>query len=232
MLIARAELDNHPQFWYNQHMNTQNALNSPVRGTLAEEAACEGLLFVLVGPSGVGKNTIMKPVMELIPQLRQMPTATTRAIRASEQQGREHWFVSSEMFQAMIDAHAFVEYQEVDPGKFYGTPRHEIEDVLRDQHEMLIADIEVNGAEALKSAFPEHVILIYIQPPSVESLNVRLHQRGGMSEEEIQTRLARAVRELAFAEKCDYRVVNNNLEQSVSEVARIITDEGRQHGCL
>ncbi len=198
---------------------------------MTEVRPCAGLLFVLVGPSGVGKNAIMQGAIAVIGRLRQMPTATTRAIRATEQPGREHFFVSTETFQQMIRDKAFVEYQEVDPGKFYGTPRREIESTLLEQGELLIADIDVNGAEKLKLAFPANVIIIYIQPPDIDTLNERLHQRGGMSEEEIQMRLERGVRELAFVDKADHRVVNNTLEQSITEVARIIEERARRHGC-
>src|SRR5258706_3693137 len=118
---------------------------SPRGGNLAEKTSCKGVLFVLVGPSAVGKNTIMAGVMSQVPQLSQLPTATTRAIRNTEQHGREHLFVSPSEFRDMIDNNALVEYQEVYPGKFYGTPRSAMQNAL-DSQKTLIADIEVVGA--------------------------------------------------------------------------------------
>ncbi len=209
-------------------MNTSITRTATAENVLID---CTGLLFVLVGPAGVGKNSIMQVVLDRVETLSQMPTATTRPMRITEQQGREHWFISLDTFQQMIAAQSLVEYQEVYPGKFYGTPRPQIEQALRVDHRLLIADIDVIGATKLRDAFAEHVILIFIEPPSLQTLNERLRARGHMSEEEIQTRLARAPLELQFASQCDYRVVNSDLTQSVQTVTGIVRGEAERHGC-
>ncbi len=188
--------------------------------TLTETRTLNGILFVLVGPAGVGKNAIMKRVMEKL-SIHQLPTITTRSIRIGEQEGREHHFVTLERFKEMIADNALIEHQEVYPGKFYGTPRKPMQTALA-EGKNLVADIEVVGAQALKEAFPDNVTLIYIAPPSIEDLERRLRIRGQMSEEEIQTRLKRVPFELSFADHCDYQVVNDDLEKSIEAVAEII----------
>jgi guanylate kinase len=191
--------------------------------TTTEKPILNGALFVLVGPAGVGKNAIMKRVMEKL-SLHQLPTMTTRTIRTGEQEGREHFFVSLERFQEMIADNALIEHQEVYPGKFYGTPRKPMQDALLGGTN-LVADIEVKGAQALKQAFPDNVTLIFIAPPSLKDLEQRLRNRGQMSDEEIQTRLTRAPFELSFADHCDYRVTNDELERSITLVAEIIRNK-------
>ena len=193
---------------------------------------CQGLLFILVGPAGVGKNSIMHGVLDTFSTVRQMPTATTRAIRSTEQQGREHWFVTPETFQQMIANRDLIEYEEVYPGKFYGTPRQQIEEALHRDHQLLIADIDYVGASKLKEALTESVILIFVQPPTLEVLNERLHMRGQMSEQEIATRLARAPIELEFAARCEYRVTNTLLADAIQQVIGIIKGEAERHGCV
>src|SRR5207253_8589286 len=153
---------------------------SPHGGNLAEKTTCKGVLFVLVGPAGVGKNTIMAGAMSQIPQLSQLPTATTRPKRYTEQHGREHLFISLDEFREMIAKDALIEFQEVYPGKFYGTPRRTMQEAL-DARKALVADIEVVGASKLKEAFQDRVVRIFIAPPSLDDLEKRLRKRGHMS---------------------------------------------------
>ncbi len=197
---------------------------------MVESTPCKGLLFVLVGPSGAGKNGIMERVREKIPHLRQLPTITTRSMRPTEQNGREHIFVTEDQFREMITDHSLIEFQEVYPGKFYGTPRKPMQEAL-DAREKLIADIEVVGAGKLKQTFPDYVILIFIAPPTIQDLEKRLRNRGKMSEEEINERLARAPFEMKYADECDYRVVNDTFEHAVEQVAEIVRQELLRHGC-
>lgn len=191
---------------------------------MTESDSLTGVLFVLVGPAGVGKNTIMKHVMEKLPILHQLPTVTTRAMRPGEQEGREHFFVSLDEFQKIKASHGLIEDQEVYPGMFYGTPRRQLTEALRNG-EKIIADIEVIGAQRLDEAFPDNIVLIFVSPPTLADLEVRLRQRGNMSEQEIHNRLARANREMPFARDCDYRITNDDLERSVATVTNIISQE-------
>lgn len=184
----------------------------------------EGALFVLVGPAGVGKNTVISRVLQQFPRLRRLPTATTRPRRSDEQEGREHFFVTPETFQKMIGEGVLIEHQEVHPGKFYGAVRQYTHDAL-DAGELLIADIDILGAEALKADLGERAITIFVFPPSLEVLEARLRKRGNMPETEIADRLKRASFELSRSDKCQYRVTNGTLEQCVSEVVAIIRQE-------
>ena len=197
---------------------------------MAENAPGKGVLFILVGPAGVGKNTIMAQVMAALPQVRQLPTMTTRPVRLTEQQGREHHFVTVEEFRDLIDKQALIEYQEVYPGTFYGMPRQILQDALHAQKQM-IADIDVVGAGRIKAAYPEHVVLIFVAPPSLDDLEKRLRKRGHMSEAEIGERVDRAAFELGYPDQYDYRIINDTLERAVEGVARIIHDELARRGC-
>jgi guanylate kinase len=181
-----------------------------------------GLLYFLVAPAGAGKNALMKIVMERIPTLQQLPTATTRGIRPGEEQGREHLFVSMDEFQHMIEHSELLEWQEVH-GRFYGVPRETVESAIREGRD-LIADIDYKGATYIRSLYPENIILIFIQPPSVEVLIERMRARGE-HEAEIARRLVRVPREMAAAAQCDYLIVNEELEQAANTLYSIIVAE-------
>jgi guanylate kinase len=208
----------------------KNTIVIPPGDNLVESVRCKGLLFVLCGPAGVGKNSIMGSAMSNLPQLRQLPTLTTRAKRPNEQHGREHYFVNGDQFDEMVANHALVEYQEVYPGKFYGTPRQPMQEAL-DATEKLIADIDVVGAKKLKEAFPNNVVLIFIAPPSLDDLETRLRHRGNMSEDEIGKRLQRSLFEMSYAKECEYRVVNDTLDNAAAQVIEIIRQEMHKHNC-
>lgn len=158
------------------------------------------------------------------PQLRQLPTVTTRGPRPNEQEGRQHFFVTLDRYNEMITHDELIEHQEVHPGLFYGTPRFHTEQALS-ANELLIADIDIYGALALKAAFSDQVVTIFIKPPSLEVLEARMRKRGDVSEEELKKRLARVLLELAFADRCDYQVVNDTFEQCLAEVTEIIRRE-------
>ncbi len=203
---------------------------NPTGAATAENKPGDGLLFILVGPSGVGKNTLMKAVIGAVPGLHQMPTATTRPPRTDETEGVQHYFVSVEEFRQMIALGELFEYQEVDPGKFYGIPRRPLERALREHHELLVADIDMHGAAAVKAIFPDTAIQIFVAPPSMEVLEERLRKRGDISKEELAQRLERAQREMQYAEKCEYRVVNDVLSVAVLDTLAIVEKVLAQHG--
>lgn len=182
-----------------------------------------GQLFILVGPGGVGKNTLMNEVLLRLDNLKQLPTATTRPIRASEQHGREHLFLTLAEFQDLIDKQALIEYTEVRPGQFYGVPRATVQDAI-DQANDLIADVEVLGATILREQYPENTILVFIAPPSMDRLEKQMRERG-TDEDTIKDRMKRAIMEMPFAPLCDYLIVNDNLETGADELHAIITHE-------
>lgn len=148
-------------------------------------------------------------------------SATSRAPRAGEQNGREYFFLSTAEFDRRIAAGEFVEWEEVYAGTKYGTLRQEVERVLDSGHN-LIMDIDVKGALNVKSQFGDTALSIFILPPSVEVLEQRLRGRNTDSEESLRKRIEKAEYELGFADRFDCRVVNDNLEAAVAEVAGLI----------
>lgn len=188
-----------------------------------------GLLFVFSGPSGSGKNTIMDRLKQLDPTLEQLPTATTRCKRDNEQNGREHEFLTLTEFRQRILDKSLIEWQIIHHENVYGVPRQTIQAAIQ-RGKILIADVDVLGAASLKEEFGDYVVLIFVSPPDVETLEKRLRQRADMeSELELQARLRRSVFELGFAERYDYRLDNpdDGLEMSVTEAQKIIQEEIR-----
>lgn len=190
---------------------------------MTESEHLRGVLFVMVGPSGAGKNTVISRVIETMQELGRLPTATTREPREGEQEGIDHFFVSPAVFNEMIANNELIEHEEVHPGKWYGAIRRVTHGKLRDGA-FLLADIDIKGAMAIRDEFPANVVSIFIEPPSLETLRVRL---GGRKEtpEEIEKRLQRAAYEISRKGECDYVVINDDLETCVREVADIISCE-------
>jgi guanylate kinase len=189
-----------------------------------------GLLFVLVGPPGVGKNTLMNAVLERFSDLKQLPTATTRPPRASEQQGREHLFVNHTEFEQMIQADALIESQEVH-GEWYGMPKATVEQAI-DNEQDLIADIDVKGATYLRVIYPDNAVLIFIQPASTQDLRIQMQTRGE-TDAEIEKRMRRVEMEMNYAPLCDYLITNENgnIEKARESLYGIILAE-RSHRAL
>ncbi len=179
-----------------------------------------GVLYILVGPGGVGKNALLNAVLTEVDDLRQLPTATTRNIRPGEEEGREHQFVSKTEFKQMIDADALIEYQEVHPGKFYGVPKATVENGITEARDQ-IADVEVLGASIIREQYPQNSVMIFIAPPSIDALAARLRNRDA-SEIDIRDRLNRLPMEMRYAPLANYIVVNDVLDLAIREVVTII----------
>lgn len=185
----------------------------------------KGLLIVYTGASGVGKGTIMKMLLERDPNLRLSVSATTRAPREGERNGREYYFVSRERFDELIAEDGFLEYAEY-VGNKYGTPKEPVFRML-DEGLDVILEIEVKGFLQVKEACPD-CVTIFIAPPSFEELQLRLRGRGTESEEVIAERLKTAETELQHQHLFDYVVVNDDLDRAVEEVLSIIADRKKQ----
>jgi guanylate kinase len=164
----------------------------------------------------------MQEVMQRVPTLHQLPTATSRAMRDGEQEGREHYFVSEARFREMIADGDLLEWQEVH-GRLYGMMREAVEAAF-DRGDMLIADIEMYGADYARQQYPDNVVSVYIQPPSVQALIDRMRARGD-SETEIGKRLMRVPKELDYAARCDYVVVNDDFEQAAEALYAVVIAE-------
>jgi guanylate kinase len=188
-----------------------------------------GLLFVLVGPGGVGKNALLKEVLERVENLSQLATATTRLPRVGEQHGKQRLFVSHQEFQRMLLSDELAEHQEVHSGDYYGVPRTSIEVPIANGRD-LIADIDMHGANTLRMAYPNNIVLIFIAPPGdtlqamLAVLKERLAVREATTEQTTQ-RLQRAPNELAFAPQCDYLVINDEFKKALDTLCGIIVAE-------
>lgn len=183
----------------------------------------KGLLFVIVGPPAAGKNALMEATLKREPRVRQLATVTTRPRRPTEQQGRERLFVTLDQFQQMVADNDLLEWQEVHERKYYGVPRRAVEEALA-AGQNLIADIDVLGATYIRSLYPSNVILIFVQPPSVDVLEDRMAVRGE-TEADIQIRLSRVAMEMGYLPLADYVVVNDDFDQAAERFYAIIASE-------
>ena len=180
----------------------------------------KGKLFVISGASGVGKGTVLARVMQARDDLRFSVSATTRAPRPTEVDGREYYFITRERFEEMIRQGEFLEYDE-HAANYYGTPRRQAEEKMEKGHVLL--DIEPNGAAAVKRSAPE-ATLIFIMPPSMQELERRLRGRGDTPEDQIVMRMERAVWEMEQRSWYDHVVVNDDAERCAEEILKIIAE--------
>lgn len=186
----------------------------------------EGLLIVVSGPSGAGKGTICKRLLEKNPNLGYSISATTRAPRTGEVNGVNYWFLSKEEFRKMISEDGLLEWAEV-YGNYYGTPAQKVKDSLAEGKNILL-EIDTQGAALVRKKFPEGVY-IYILPPSLEELKRRIIGRGTDSAESIERRLSCAREEMGCAsEQYNYLVLNDEVELAVERVETIIEAEQYQ----
>lgn len=182
----------------------------------------KGGIIVLSAPSGTGKSTIIRRLIEEEDlDLGFSISATCRRPRPGETDGREYYFISPDEFDRRIADGDFVEWEEVYAGTKYGTLRTEVERVTRSGRN-LIMDIDVRGALNVKSQFGDNALAIFIMPPGIEELEKRLRQRNTETEDSLRRRIEKAEYELSFADRFDCRVVNDNLDTAVAEVAALI----------
>lgn len=184
------------------------------------------ILFVISGPSGVGKGTIANMIAERNPNVFVSVSMTTRPARQGETDGKDYYFVTREAFEQKIKNGGLLEYSEHFEN-FYGTPRDKVLEKLHERDVLL--EIDVNGGLEVKKQFPE-TVLIMIVPPRIEDLRERLSGRKTETEEKIGIRLARAAYELSITDRYDYTVLNDDPERCYAEVVSIIEREKNQKG--
>ncbi len=182
----------------------------------------KGNLFVISGPSGVGKGTICRRLIENSDLLSISVSATTRKPRTEDMEGITYFFKTVEEFKQMIDTDEFLEWA-VYNGNYYGTPVKAIEEKIENGEDVIL-EIEAQGAMKVMQAKPD-AISIFITPPSEEALYDRLKNRGTESEEEIQSRVAAAKWELEQKDKYNYIVVNDNLDEAIAAIESIMKNE-------
>lgn len=175
-------------------------------------------VIIFSAPSGSGKSTIVGKMLEKFPQLEFSISATSRSPRGNERHGKEYYFLSAETFRKMISEEAFVEYEEVYSGSYYGTLKSELERIWA-KGKTIVFDIDVKGGMNLKRIFGKDALAIFIMAPSVEELRRRLLSRGTDSPESIEKRIAKAEEENGYAGRFDTVIVNDSLEKAVDETA-------------
>ena len=193
-----------------------------------EQAAKRGTLVVLSGPSGTGKGTVCGVVRDhLGDAVRYSISATTRKPRTGEEHGREYFFFSKEEFEALRDQNGFLEWAQV-YDNYYGTPRAFVEEVLASGKDCIL-EIDPQGALQVRKATDE-AVLVFIAPPSLEELRNRLTGRGTESAEEVEKRLSCAESELAYRDKYDYIIVNDDVETAAAKMEAILLAEKCRSG--
>ncbi len=183
-----------------------------------------GKVIILSAPSGSGKSTIINALMssgEI--NLQFSVSATNRAPRGSEVDGKDYHFLSDAEFRSAIDRDAFLEYEEVYPGRFYGTLKSEV-DRIGAEGSNVVMDIDVNGALRVKDKLNDRALSIFIQPPSIDELRRRLESRATDSPESIDARIDRAKYELDQAPRFDVCIVNDNLDEAVARARNVILE--------
>lgn len=181
----------------------------------------KGKLFVFSAPSGSGKTTLVHHLLRQGLPLGFSVSATSRAPRGEEQNGKDYYFLTQEDFKQKVQEDAFIEYEEVYEGAFYGTLKSEVERLWSDGKHVLF-DIDVKGGLNVKEQYPEETLAVFVQPPSIEALEKRLRSRGTETEEKIQQRLDKSAGELVFSQDFDVILVNDDLTTAKREVVRLV----------
>jgi guanylate kinase len=181
----------------------------------------EGKLIIFSAPSGAGKTTIVHYLLGKIPELVFSVSATTRKPRGDEENGKDYYFISKEEFLHLTAKKQFVEFEEVYSGTFYGTLRTEIERIWQ-EGKTVIFDIDVEGGLHLKRKYEEQALAIFVQPPSLEVLKVRLAGRGTDSHEKLLERFKKAEKELNYAPQFDIILKNHDLQTACGEAENLV----------
>ena len=182
----------------------------------------EGKIIIVSAPSGCGKSTIINRLLQKGEiDMEFSVSATNRQPREGEVHGVSYWFLTDEEFRQAIADDNFVEYEEVYPGRFYGTLKSEVERRCREGHNVVL-DIDVKGGVNVKRMYGERALALFIEPPSIDALRVRLEGRGTESPEAISQRLGKAEYALSFAPSYDIRIVNDDLDKAVADTEKAI----------
>ncbi|WP_281975596.1 guanylate kinase [Halobacillus litoralis] len=182
----------------------------------------KGILFILSGPSGVGKGTVRKALFDQSTDLRYSISMTTRAPREGEVDGVDYFFKSRDEFEKLISEGQLIEHAEY-VGNYYGTPRQYVEQTLEKGKDVFL-EIEVQGALKVRENFPQGVF-VFLIPPSLEELKDRIVNRGTETEDKVKNRLLAAKEEIEMMDAYDYVVVNDQIDNAVTKVVSIVASE-------
>ena len=179
----------------------------------------KGRLFIVSGPSGSGKDTVLKEFFKICPDVAFSISSITRPMREGEIESEKYNFISREQFEAMLAADQLLEHN-VFVGNYYGTPKAPVEKCIAEGRDMII-EIDVNGAAQIREKLPE-AVSVFIMPPSLAVLKARLSGRGTETPEVIEKRIGEALREISEAHKYDYIVVNDVLSEAVADLVTVV----------
>lgn len=182
-----------------------------------------GKIIIVTAPSGSGKTTLVKRMLAAYPRLAFSISACTRKPRPNEQHGKDYYFYTEEEFKKLIEEDAFVEWEMVYTGKYYGTLKSEMERIWANGQAPLV-DIDVHGAITLQTKYPENSLSLFIQAPSMQELRKRLENRGTETPESLEERIAKAEIELAYAPQFDTIIINDDLDKATEELINTIED--------
>jgi len=180
-----------------------------------------GKLLIFSAPSGSGKTTIVKHLIQTIDGLTFSVSATSRGMRTGEQDGKDYFFISRDEFKKRIANDEFLEWEEVYSGSYYGTLKNEVDKLLK-QGKHVLFDVDVLGGINIKNQYKNQALAIFVKAPSIEVLRERLQNRSTDSDEQIQNRVEKAGIEMTYADKFDYILTNNDLATAQKEITAIV----------
>jgi guanylate kinase len=178
-------------------------------------------LIIITAPSGAGKTSITRHLLEQFPQLAFSVSASTRSARGEEQDGVDYYFISTQSFQHKIQENEFVEWEMVYEGKYYGTLKNELTRIWNNQ-QIPVLDIDVKGAIHVQQQFPNSSMSVFIDPPSVDELRRRLDSRGTETTESLQARVNKASYEISFKHQFNHVIVNDDLEKACLRACELV----------
>ena len=182
--------------------------------------------IIISAPSGSGKTTICKYLQKLDSSINFSVSCTTRQKRANEVEGKDYFFITNEEFEKKINDAKFIEWEQIHGNFYYGTLESTLEKAINEDKRILL-ELDVKGATSVKKLYPNKSLSIFIEPPSVEVLKLRLEKRGTDNNERIIKRLERLESELSYKSNFDYHVINDDLDQAVNEIMNIIKNESK-----
>ncbi len=184
----------------------------------------EGKLLIFSAPSGAGKTSIVKRILANYPNIGFSISATSRpGIREGETNGVDYYFMTSEEFKKKIENNEFVEWEEVYQNVFYGTLKSELERIWNEGRHVIF-DIDVQGGLNIKKQYPERSLAIFVKPPSIETLRLRLTKRGSESDKSLNERVEKAASEIEFAPQFDVILENKDLDLAVNQAEKVINE--------
>ncbi len=183
-----------------------------------------GKVIIFTAPSGAGKTTIVRHILKTFPEhIAFSVSATTRPKRDYETSGMHYYFLNKETFLQKIKDHEFVEYEEVYAGSYYGTLKSEVERIWS-EGKHVVFDIDVKGAESIKSIYQEDALGIFIMAPSMKILEERLRKRGSENEAALEKRLAKVRQEMEYFDKFDYTLTNDDLDTALKHAEKLVAE--------